>query len=61
MIFLISIDSLKSIVIVKHEFISFHQDDDIVHLRSSARTTHASYGNDFLSLNFDHRKTYGYR
>ena len=34
MIFLISIDPLKSIVTVGREFISFHQNDDIVHLRS---------------------------
>ena len=37
MIFLISIDPLKSIVTVGREFISFHQNDDDVddvHLRS---------------------------
>ena len=64
MIFLASIDPLTSIVTVRREFISFHQKDDIVHFRSFqsiARTTYASLGNDFLSLNFDHGQTYGYR
>ena len=64
MIFLTSIDPLKSIVTVRREFISFHQNDDIVHFRSFqsfARITYASHGNDFLSLNFDHGQTYRYR
>ena len=64
MIFLASIDPLTSIVTVRREFISFHQKDDIVHFRrfqSIARITYASLGNDFLSLNFDHGQTYGYR
>ena len=58
---LTSIDPLKSIVTVRREFISFHQNDDIVHFRSFqsfARITYASHGNDFLSLNFDHGQTY---
>ena len=58
---LTSIDPLKSIVTVRREFISFHQNDDIVHFRSFqsfARITYASHGNDFLSLNFDHGHTY---
>ena len=49
MIFLTSIDPLKSIVTVRREFISFHQNDDIVHFRSFqsfARITYASHGND---------------
>ena len=64
MIFLTSIDPLKSIVTVRRELISFHQNDDIVHFRSFqsfARITYASHGNDFLSLNFDHGQTYRYR
>ena len=61
MIFLINIDPLRSIVTVGREFISFHQNDDIVHFRSFqslARITDISHGNDFLSLNFDHGQTY---
>ena len=64
MIFLTSTDPLKPIVIVRPEFISFHQNDDIVNFKSFqsfARITHASQGNDFLSLNFDHGQTYRYR
>ena len=34
MIFLTSIDLLKSIVTVRREFVSFHQNDDIVHFIS---------------------------
>ena len=42
----------------------FHQNDDIVHVRSFqslARITYASHGNDFLLLNFDHGQTCMYR
>ena len=61
MIFLINIDPLRSIVTVGREFISFHQNEDIVHFRSFqslARITYISHGNDFLSLNFDPGQTY---
>ena len=64
MIFLTSTDPLKSIVTVRREFTSFHQNDDIVYFKSFqsfARITHASHGNDFLSLNFDHGQAYRYR
>ena len=64
MIFLTGIDPLKSIVTVRREFSSFHQNDDIVHFKSFqsfSRIKYASYGNDFLSLNFDHGQTYGYK
>ena len=60
-IFLTSIDPLRSIVTVRREFISFHQNDGIVHFRSFqslARKTYISHGNDFPSLNFDHGQTY---
>ena len=63
MIFFTSFDPLKYTTI-RREFISFHQNDNIVHFRSFqsfARITHVSYGNDFLSLNFDHGQTYRYR
>ena len=63
MIFFTSFDPLKYTTI-RREFISFHQNDDIVHFRSFqsfARITYVSYGNDFLSLNFDHGQTYRYR
>ena len=64
MIFSTNIDPLKSMVTVRRKFISFHQNDDIVHFRSFqsfARITYASQGNDFLSLNFDQGRTYWYR
>ena len=54
----------KSIVTVRPEFISFHQNDDIDYFKnfqSFARITHSSHGNDFLLLNFYHGKTYRYR
>ena len=55
------IDPLKSVVTARREFISFHQNDDIVNLRSFqsfALITKASHGNDFLSLNL---QTYRHR
>ena len=61
MIFLTSIDPLKSVVTARREFISFHQNDDIVNVRSFqsfALITKASHGNDFLSLNL---QTYRHR
>ena len=61
MVFLTSIDTLKSMVTVRRKVISFHQNDHIVHFRSFqslARITYASHDNDFLSLNFDHGQTY---
>ena len=56
MIFLTSIDPLKSIVTVRRKFISFHQNDDIVNFRSFQSfalitTVTNNHGNDFLSLN----------
>ena len=53
MILLTSIDPLNSMVTVRRELISFHQNDDILRFRSFqslARMTHAGYGNDLLSL-----------
>ena len=61
MIFLTSSDPLKILLTVRRQFISFHQNDDILRFRSFqsfARITHASHGNDFLQLNFDHWKMY---
>ena len=64
MVFLTSIDPLKSMVTVRRKVISFHQNDDIVHVRSFqnlAGITYVSQDDDFLSLNFDHGQTYRYR
>ena len=74
MIFLTSIDPLKSMVTIRYKCFllfscflvfcflcnNFHQNDDIVHIRSLQRLagiTYASHGNDFLSSNFDHGQT----
>ena len=48
-----SIDPFKSVVTVRRNFISFHQNNDIVHFRSFAGITYARHGNEFLPLNFD--------
>ena len=59
-----SVDPLKSTVAVRRKFISFHQNDDIVHFRSFksfARVSHASQGNAFLPFNSDHGQTYRLR
>ena len=48
-------------ITVRHEFISFHQNDDIDHLRSFqsfAQIRYASHGNDFLLFDLDHGQTY---
>ena len=52
-IFSTGIDPLKSLATVRRKFISFHQNDDIVHFRSFqsfARTKYAIHGNDFLRI-----------
>ena len=64
MVFLTSIDPLKSMITVRRKVILFHQNDDIVHFKSFQsliRITYASHGNDFLPLNLDHGQTYRYR
>ena len=64
MVFLTSIDPLKSMITVRRKVILFHQNDDIVHFKSFqslTRITYASHGNDFLPLNLDHGQTYRYR
>ena len=63
MVFLTSIDPLKSMITVRRKVIFFHQNDDIVHFKSFqslTRITYASHGNDFLPLNLDHGQTYRY-
>ena len=59
MVFLTSIDPLKSMITVRRKVIFFHQNDVIV--QSLTRITYASHGNDFLPLNLDHGQTYRYR
>ena len=60
-IFSTSIYPFKFLFTVRRNFISLHQNDDIVHLRSFqsfARITYTSQGNDFLPFNFDNGKMY---
>ena len=55
-IFSTGIDPLKSLVAVRRKFISFHQNDDIVHFRSFrsfARTKYAIHSNDFITITSD--------
>ena len=63
MIFSTSIDPFKSMVTVRRKFISFHQNNEIVHFisfNSFARNYNVRYchGNDFLPFNLDHGQTY---